>query len=80
MVEERGKAWLEAAADDGGGVGQAFCEDWGCGELVLRLVRVVEDYDLRLGWDGLGRERTAEADWAGPAALAADRPRPPRRR
>lgn len=49
MVEQGREAWLEAAVDDGGGVGQTFCEDWRGGELVLCLVRMVEDYDLGFG-------------------------------
>lgn len=76
MVEEGGQAVTETAPDDGGGVGEAFGEDWGGGELVLGLVGVVEDYDLGRGGDGLGREGVAEADWAGPGTVGADGPTP----
>lgn len=77
MVEERGGAVgavAETAGDDGGGVEEAFGEDWDCGELVMGLVGVVDDHDLGPGWDGLGREALAEADWAGPRAFRADGP------
>lgn len=78
MVEERGEAWLELARNNGGGVGEAFGEDWGCGELVIGFVGVMEDYDLGLGFDGPGRERVAEADRAGSGAVAAYGPGPTR--
>lgn len=74
MVEERGEAVTEAAGDDGGGVGEAAGEDRGGGKLVASLVRVVDDYDLGRGGDGLGREGVAETNWAGPAAVRADGP------
>lgn len=80
MVEQRRKAWPELAADDGGGVGEAFGEDWGCGKLVIGFVGMVEDYDMGLGLDGPGRERLAEAYWAGSGAVAAYGPGPTRSR
>lgn len=74
MVEERREASAEAASDDGGGVEEAFAEDWDSGQLVVGFVRVVDDDDLGLGRDGLGWEGLAEADRIGPRALLADGP------
>lgn len=41
LVEDRGQTWSEASADDGGGVEEAFGEDWCGGELVSCLVGMV---------------------------------------
>ena len=45
-VEEGGEAGAEAAAGDGGGAEEGSGEDGSCGELVVRLVRVMKDEDL----------------------------------
>lgn len=58
--------------DDGGGVEETFGEDRDGGELMAGFVRVVEDDDLRGGWDGLRREHVAETDRSGSIAGRAD--------
>ncbi|KAM1515157.1 hypothetical protein COP1_014362 [Malus domestica] len=35
LVEKRQEAWSELTIDDGSGVGEAFIEDWRCGEYVI---------------------------------------------
>lgn len=62
----------KAAAGHGGDVEEGFGEERSRVELVLRFVRMVEDYYLGPRWERCRRDDVAEAHCLGPVTFAAD--------